>query len=267
MGILLDMAAKFYDHVDLSVLIDSALASRYPLLQLVMAIEAYAGPRMVRKWGFLSELIDVANSIIAGCVQATSLARGYLHSPVGSVVSMFPQSQVREFVGGLILKVWGTRGQVLDIGANGVLEFAQRLRRQTCAVALNAPPLQARTHSASSLPAHLPREAFHASWGGMAVAWALARPLAKGGSQLRPPREEARRSWATRLRILREASKVARRLCQPGHRGKAARGLEAPPRPGFRGPRHPRPPGTGSLAPARLPASIWPFGLGKAPGV
>ena len=76
-GGLLDIA-KFYNNIDLCILVDEAIEKHYPLPCLVLAIEAYVSPKCIRKAGMLHAGLLVWGSIIAGCSQATSYARLYL---------------------------------------------------------------------------------------------------------------------------------------------------------------------------------------------
>ena len=77
--------AKFFDSVDVALLIANAKAMAYPLVELAVAVQQYVAKRALQRGGHTGEPFEVTTSILPGCGQAVPLARAYLRGPVGQV--------------------------------------------------------------------------------------------------------------------------------------------------------------------------------------
>ena len=79
-GHLLWDMEKFYDSVDLLILAGDLIKRKYPSELLVLGILAHAAPRVLKVGLCLSEVITrMGRSMVAGCQQAVSFARGLLY--------------------------------------------------------------------------------------------------------------------------------------------------------------------------------------------
>ena len=77
-GILFIDLEKFYDSVDLVLLIKACNGLEYPRIPLLF-VQAFLGPRTLRADGHQSEQIPVANGLVAGSSQVNHWARALLH--------------------------------------------------------------------------------------------------------------------------------------------------------------------------------------------
>jgi hypothetical protein len=66
---------KFYDSVDLSVVVRVGYNVQYPLLQLALGILMHQAPRRIITEAGVSDLLWPKRSLIAGCSQAVDLSR------------------------------------------------------------------------------------------------------------------------------------------------------------------------------------------------
>ena len=77
MALLIDYA-KFFDTVDLEILIDKLIDNGYPLHEANMSLQQHMAPRILQCEGFSSQPIVVHRSIIAGDMQSVDFTRNYL---------------------------------------------------------------------------------------------------------------------------------------------------------------------------------------------
>jgi hypothetical protein len=132
-GGLLDMA-KFYDGVNISKLVDDMQQHGYPALQGVLALEAYQAPRVLRKNSCWHPAVQVANSIVAGCTQATSLARLYLWNPIQETLQEREGTTIREFVDDLMTRRAGSAGAVVGQVVGDVSTLVRKLQAKACTI-------------------------------------------------------------------------------------------------------------------------------------
>ena len=70
--------AKFFDTINIPILIKEAKATGYPIVSLIMAMQQHLAPRIIKYYDFVGKPVCVYNSIIAGCGQSVPLTRAYL---------------------------------------------------------------------------------------------------------------------------------------------------------------------------------------------
>ena len=78
--------SKFFDSLDVPLLVERVVELQFPLDQLVLAMQAHRAPRVLRALGSFGEPIpSTGTSILAGCTSSTSLSRGYLRKVTAHV--------------------------------------------------------------------------------------------------------------------------------------------------------------------------------------
>lgn len=149
-GALLDMA-KFYDHVDLSILGRDALRHDYPLPVLLLGLQAYLAPRMLKKGALMHEGVQPWGGIIAGCAQATSCARLYLWDPLREANSIRRGLTAREFVDDILVKAIGTATFVKTVVPEALVHLFELLRGKKCQISDKSKVLASSLKLASSI--------------------------------------------------------------------------------------------------------------------
>ena len=81
--VLWDMS-HFYDSIDLVQLSEMCLARDFDPLDLLLSLQVYMGPRLLRANGQHSDLLapsedEVYMSVVPGCGRAVAFARRFLH--------------------------------------------------------------------------------------------------------------------------------------------------------------------------------------------
>ena len=70
---------KFFDSLDIDILIQECTEQEFPPVQLALGIQAHMADRILKAQGTLSEKLDrFGRSILAGCTLSTSFSRAYL---------------------------------------------------------------------------------------------------------------------------------------------------------------------------------------------
>ncbi len=84
-GQLLWDLAKFFDSLNIPLLIKRAEELHFPIDQLVLGMQAHRAPRVLRVNGCCAEPIAATGaSILAGCTLSTSLSRAFVRDPVSA---------------------------------------------------------------------------------------------------------------------------------------------------------------------------------------
>ena len=104
-GLYLDLT-KFYDLVSWRHLLLEGTAVQYPAKMICLALASYGLPRALKIGKHFSHLIEVANSMAAGCGQAVSLARAYLLRTMTDLQT--PNNQSASGAGTTIVSMWMT---------------------------------------------------------------------------------------------------------------------------------------------------------------
>eukprot|EP00959_Pyramimonas_sp_CCMP1952_P230376 4816371-Pyramimonas_sp.AAC.1 len=163
-GGLLDLR-KFYDLVSLPDLAAAAQDLGYPLRLLALALDVYLGPRLLTLQRQVHTGILPGGGILAGCGQAVSQARAYLHAPLKAAHSSVPGLRLREWIDDLAFRLFGTE-HTLSLAFPVVLRaLFTGLRRLRCEFSLGKCGLMA---SSAAIRALLP-------------AWASAAEVGAGG--------------------------------------------------------------------------------------
>ena len=90
---------KFYDSIDLLILAGELIKRNYPSELLVLGLLTHAAPRVLKVGQCLSEIIiNTGCSMVAGCQQAVSFARGLLWDLVHTLTYTIERCPVHQHV-------------------------------------------------------------------------------------------------------------------------------------------------------------------------
>ena len=112
-GILFIDLQKFYDSVDLVLLMKARRVHEYPRIPLLLLVQAFLGPLTLRADGHHSALIPVSNGLVASSSQANHLARALLHRALHDHHHRCLTLVVSQFVDDLKMYTEGTTRQVV----------------------------------------------------------------------------------------------------------------------------------------------------------
>ena len=73
-GVLWDFE-KFFDTIDLHVLVKEAAEVGFPVSDMLMALQVHVGDRLLQRKRVFSESIAPVNSILAGCIYSVAFTR------------------------------------------------------------------------------------------------------------------------------------------------------------------------------------------------
>ncbi len=76
---------KFFDTLNVSILLSEAIHTRYPPIEMAMAIQQHTAPRIIKLCNFIGKPNIVHNSIIAGCGQSVAMTRAYMKRGMSDV--------------------------------------------------------------------------------------------------------------------------------------------------------------------------------------
>jgi len=89
---------KFFDTVDLQTLMVEAINNKFPLSQLVFALQQHMAPRVLQACKQSSEPIQIFQSILAGCKFSMAFTKTYLKKGLTKMVNKHPQANTELFV-------------------------------------------------------------------------------------------------------------------------------------------------------------------------
>ena len=112
-GILFVDLQKFYDSVDLVLLVKACEVLGYPRIPLLLLVQAFLGPRALRADGRRSGQIPVSGGLVAGSSRAGHLARALLHRVLQDHHTRCPKLAVSQFVDVFKMYTEGTTRQVV----------------------------------------------------------------------------------------------------------------------------------------------------------
>ena len=77
---------KYFDSIDIEVLVERAVRHGFPKEILIMGLQIHRAPRLIKVAGTYADVIvEMGRSMIAGCTLSTSLSRAYLKDVVEEV--------------------------------------------------------------------------------------------------------------------------------------------------------------------------------------
>ena len=89
---------KFFDTIDISVLLHEACSSEYPPVELCMALQQHLAPRVIQVCSFSSAQVTVINSILAGCKQSIPMTRTLLKNLMTKLYKSHPKAPPSVYV-------------------------------------------------------------------------------------------------------------------------------------------------------------------------
>ena len=104
---------KFYDSLDLRLIVRSARATAYPLRPLFLSLLTDLGPRYLVAQNHCSEAIHTSNSITAGDAQANNKARCLLYQILDHVHCEAPRAPIRQYADDLTQRAEGHQNSLV----------------------------------------------------------------------------------------------------------------------------------------------------------
>ena len=89
---------KFFDTIDIKILIQNALDEGFPPVMLALVLQQHLAPRVIQANGFSSDPMSVVKSILAGCKSSVALTRVYLKPGIKPLSKKHKQAHVGTFV-------------------------------------------------------------------------------------------------------------------------------------------------------------------------
>ena len=89
---------KFFDTIDINILLEQALYSEYPTTSLLLALQQHLAPRVIQVSGFASTPVNITHSILAGCQQSVPLTRALLNKNMSKRAKEHPKAPPNVFV-------------------------------------------------------------------------------------------------------------------------------------------------------------------------
>ena len=158
---LLDLSS-FYDRARLSTLAKHGKDLQYPLPHLLLALQAYTGPRYLQGEGIVSKRLFPSNGILPGCPQAPLLAKVVLWPVLAKIASAFPDVELEVWIDDIGFTIIGSdpklvahrlmqayrmiedeltkEGLLLSAGKSGILVTDKTIEKAVNAVRLSNDP-------------------------------------------------------------------------------------------------------------------------------
>ena len=98
----------FYDTVNLDSIIEPAAELNYPPVHLKLALDLYAGPRLLQAEGIAGDPRHYSHGILQGCPQAPAISKLILYKPLKSLQKAHPAVAIQTWVDDVSYDVCGT---------------------------------------------------------------------------------------------------------------------------------------------------------------
>jgi len=115
---------KFFDTLDLPVLIEQALELDFPILDLALTIMQHTAPRNIQCDSFCNKPILLNRSILAGCRHSVALTRVLMLTGITKINIEHPPVSTDVYVDDTAMHTYGERQESLDNITNAVIDFA-----------------------------------------------------------------------------------------------------------------------------------------------
>ena len=89
---------KFFDTLDIEVLVQEAFNNNFPLQELVLALMQHLAPRIIQVSGCSSGAISVFKSILAGCKFSKALTALYLQTHMSTLSELYKEANLGVFL-------------------------------------------------------------------------------------------------------------------------------------------------------------------------
>ena len=122
-------AEKFYDNVDLGILLEAALRLGLPCREMVLCVDVLLAPREIRIGKVVGAAEAASNGLLAGMRRANFMARLLLFSTIETIHKAVPRAGPRSYVDDLTQLVTGERGDVAETASRGAWLLMLALRQ------------------------------------------------------------------------------------------------------------------------------------------
>ena len=120
---------KFFDSIDIELLLHEAIQLDFPADILVMALQQHLAPRVIQAQGYSSLPMEITNGILQGCLLSVCLTRLYLLRDIRALADSNPEANTTVFVDDTSCDtVQDTFCEGLDIVTPFTIDFAKRMR-------------------------------------------------------------------------------------------------------------------------------------------
>jgi len=116
---------KFFDTIDIPILIEKAIELEFPILDLALTITQHMAPRIIQCDSFCSKPILVNRSILAGCRHSVALTRVLMLTGITKINIEHPLVSTDVYVDDTAMLTYGERQESLDNITNAVIDFAK----------------------------------------------------------------------------------------------------------------------------------------------
>ena len=122
---------KFFDMIDIEVLIQEAAAVNFPMEELVMSLTVHQAPRRLKVGKAIGDVIDaLGRAILAGCKRSTQMARAYTLRMVRRLSLHHPHTELYQHVDDMSNLVKPTQDHLMtEEAVRYVRDFADETKR------------------------------------------------------------------------------------------------------------------------------------------
>ncbi len=121
---------KFYDMIDVVILIDQAMELDFKPIVMYMSLQVHMAPRVLRAHGVYGQVISISNSILQGCANSNSFARVTLYNVLQEAHSRIPAAVLGQHVDDVLHRTVGSEGRVVEDSVELSILFEGRLADQ-----------------------------------------------------------------------------------------------------------------------------------------
>lgn len=114
---------KFFDSIDITILIQKALEVNFPIIDLLMTMLQHTAPRIIQRGGFCSRPIITNTSILAGCKHSVALTRVLFLSGMNSLCVQHPLAAPKLYVDDTAMLTAGNNEEATQAMWLNILDF------------------------------------------------------------------------------------------------------------------------------------------------
>ena len=112
---------KFYDSIDIVLLVQESIRMEYPVHEMLNGLVAHRLPRVIKVGNDVSLPVDIRASILQGCMRSNSWARMYVHKMLEDMHYEIPFT-INQFVDDMAATIVGKMDDVAHCAAQLVVE-------------------------------------------------------------------------------------------------------------------------------------------------
>ena len=216
-GCLMDLA-KFYDGIDINIMISAAVAMDFPKQLLVLGLDACLGIRQIMMSDQLADTIASATGLLPGCVLATSFARAFMIPLLSRLKSQMEDLTLRVYVDDVKLRRAGdTATEAAQKGATAIGQAAVLFEMARCTVSDKTTLMASNAATAKELVQRLQLAGYNWTWAKQAKDLGVDTSFgARRVTKIRQERFGNALRRAKSVAGLVKQNKVARKLIRPG---------------------------------------------------